>query len=85
MPRKKKVKIKRKRKEPELIDMEGFVTCRTNQIVKGGKLRYNEKRVYIQVCKERSQGIVRRPDLKEYIEENCLGCTKWIEKLRNDN
>jgi len=86
MPKKKKVKDKRKRKEPSIIDLEEgnkFIFCRT-KVIAEGKLRYKENRVFVQVCKERSQGIIRRPELKEYVEENCLGCTKWIELLRNN-
>jgi len=85
------VGIKRKRKKKVPIGTTNtekertYIFCRKRAKDKDGKLRYSEKRVNVEVCRRRSQGLVGREGTREYVEEECLGCTLWLDKLREMN
>ena len=66
----------------ETIQKEKYIVC-SHKVLVEGKKRFRENWVNIKVCRERSQGISRLPEMEEYIEENCLGCIKWLDQLRS--
>jgi len=74
---------RRKRKVPSNDGAKKvYITCKKRARDKDGKLRYREKRVNVEVCRQRSQGITDNKYLGGYIEEDCLGCTMWLDQLR---
>lgn len=56
-----------------------YVWCET-RMRKGIRAR----KVSALACYRHSRGEVSIPELKEAIEEQCLGCTRWLDYL-NDN